>query len=83
MKTTIDIPEDVLADSMKFSGAKTKRDAVVQAMETFNRRKKAEAFIKEIADGPPLDFPSNDEIEAADVAEAERSLRDYQSRAES
>lgn len=65
MKTTIDIPENSLADAMRFTGAKTKRDAVVMAIEDFNRRRKVEDFLK-LAGGFP-DFPTNDEIEAADL----------------
>ena len=37
MKTTIDIPEKALADAMRYTGAKTKREAVVKALEEFNR----------------------------------------------
>lgn len=38
MKTTLDIPDAVLADTLRYTGAKTKRDAVVRALEDFNRR---------------------------------------------
>jgi Arc/MetJ family transcription regulator len=38
MKTTIDIPEKSLEEAMRHTGAKTKRDAVVTAVEEFNRR---------------------------------------------
>lgn len=65
MKTTIDIPEESLRDAMRFTGAKTKREAVVKALEDFNRRQRAEALIK-LAGSLP-NFPSNDEIEAADM----------------
>ena len=65
MKTTIDIPENALADAMRFTGAKTKREAVVLALEDFNRRRRVEDFLK-LAGGFP-DFPDNDEIEAADL----------------
>ena len=45
MKTTVDIPEKVLKDAIKFTGAKTKREAVVLAMTEFNRRQQlAELF---------------------------------------
>jgi Arc/MetJ family transcription regulator len=37
MKTTIDIPENTLADAMRFTRAKTKREAIVTAVEKFNR----------------------------------------------
>lgn len=42
MKTTIDIPEVTLDEAMKFTGAKTKREAVVTAVERFNRLKRLE-----------------------------------------
>lgn len=70
MKTTIDIPENAMADAMRFTGAKTKRDAVVMAIEDFNRRRKVEDFLK--LGGSFPDFPTNDEIEAADL---ERNAR--------
>ena len=40
MKTTLDIPEDVLEDAIKYTGAKTKREAIVTAVTDFNRRRK-------------------------------------------
>jgi Arc/MetJ family transcription regulator len=80
VKTTIDIPDDLLTGVMEFTGAKTKRDAVVQALEKYHRRERVEAFIKRIKEHP-LDMPSNDEIEAADIIESTRRLEEYQSRA--
>ena len=38
MRTTIDIPDDVLKHTMAISGATTKRGAIIAAMEDFNRR---------------------------------------------
>ena len=38
MKTTIDLPKEALRDAFRFTGAKTKRAAVVTALEDFNRR---------------------------------------------
>ncbi|MFN2377567.1 MAG: type II toxin-antitoxin system VapB family antitoxin [Candidatus Binatia bacterium] len=38
MKTTVDIPDKELADAMRFTRAKTKREAIVGAIEDFNRR---------------------------------------------
>src|SRR5258706_8036720 len=35
MKTTVDIPEDELKDAMRFTKAKTKREAVVKVLEDF------------------------------------------------
>ena len=40
MKTTIDIPELTLADAMRFTNAKTKKEAVVTALDDFNRRRR-------------------------------------------
>ena len=65
MKTTIDIPDQALADAMRFTGAKTKKEAVVKAIEDFNRRGKVEALLAMAGSCP--DFPTNDEIEAADL----------------
>lgn len=42
MKTTIDIPKNLLEEAMKHTGAKTKREAVVTAVERFNRLKRLE-----------------------------------------
>ena len=38
MKTTIDIPDEMLAEAIRFAKAKTKREAVVTAVADFNRR---------------------------------------------
>jgi len=38
MKTTIDIPDEVLKNLMRNSGAPTKREAVLTALLEFNRR---------------------------------------------
>jgi Arc/MetJ family transcription regulator len=48
MKTTIDIPEQALKDVMRFTKASTKRDAVVAAVEDFNRRQKLAALAKKL-----------------------------------
>ena len=40
MKTTIDIPEKELSDAMRFTQAKTKREAVVTTIADFNRRRR-------------------------------------------
>jgi hypothetical protein len=69
MKTTIDIPDAALADAMRFTGAKTKRDAVVKALEEFNRMQRVKDLIASFG---TLDFASNDEIEAGDMAEIAR-----------
>ncbi|MCY3640077.1 MAG: type II toxin-antitoxin system VapB family antitoxin [Gammaproteobacteria bacterium] len=40
MKTTVDIPEAELSGAMRFTGAETKREAVVSAIVEFNRRQR-------------------------------------------
>jgi Arc/MetJ family transcription regulator len=66
MKTTIDIPEGVLADAMRFTGAKTKREAVVKALEEFNRLRRVHDLVASFG---TWDIATNDEIEAGDMAE--------------
>lgn len=46
MKTTVDIPEKELKDAIRFTGARTKREAVVTALRDFNRRKRIAALTK-------------------------------------
>jgi Arc/MetJ family transcription regulator len=46
MKTTVDIPDDELADAMKFTRAKTKRHAIVTAIAEFNRRRRMAELVK-------------------------------------
>ena len=46
MKTTIDIPEVELSDAIRFTGAKTKREAVVNAIADFNRRQRMAELIR-------------------------------------
>lgn len=40
MKTTVDIPDEALREAMRHAGAKTKREAVVIAIEEYNRRRR-------------------------------------------
>ncbi|RPJ58748.1 MAG: DUF2191 domain-containing protein, partial [Acidobacteria bacterium] len=40
MKTTVDIPEEMLREAMRHSGAATKKEAVRLAIEEYNRRKR-------------------------------------------
>ncbi len=68
MKTTIDIPEQALADAMRFTGAKTKREAVVKAIEDYNRQQKVKQLISSLG---TWDMATNEEIEAGDLMEIE------------
>lgn len=44
MKTTIDIPESVLLEAIRHTRARTKREAIVTAVERFNKLKRLEAL---------------------------------------
>jgi hypothetical protein len=46
MKTTIDIPDHELEDAIRFTKAKTKRDAIVGAVADFNRRMRMSELTK-------------------------------------
>ena len=46
MKTTVDIPDGELEDAIRFTNAKTKREAVVGAIADFNRRMRMAELIK-------------------------------------
>ena len=66
MKTTIDIPEKELRDALRFAKAKTKRQAVLTALEEFNRRHRMAELVKYSGTFSER-FPTNDEIEAVDA----------------
>jgi hypothetical protein len=44
MKTTVDIPEGEIEDLMRFTGAATKREAIVTAITDYNRRRRMAAL---------------------------------------
>jgi len=67
MKTTIDIPERELRDVLKFTHAKTKKDAVVGALMDFNQRKRMAGLVKHL--GTFNSLMTNEEIEASDIKE--------------
>jgi Arc/MetJ family transcription regulator len=48
MKTTIDIPDRVLKEALLHTGAKTKREAIVTAVEDFNRRRRTAALARHL-----------------------------------
>ena len=66
MKTTIDIPDGVLKDAMRFTKAATKRDAVVTILEEFNRRRRM-AELVDFAGSFSDDFPTNPQSEQLDA----------------
>jgi len=71
MKTTVDIPEGELRDAMRFTKAKTKREAVVTVLVDFNRRRRMAELVK-FAGTFSDAFPGNDEIEAVDLRRARK-----------
>jgi len=46
MKTTIDIPDAELEDAMRFTRARTKREAIVTAITEFNHRRRMAELAK-------------------------------------
>ncbi len=66
MKTTVDIPENELKDAMRFTKARTKREAVVRVLEEFNRRRRMAELVR-YSGTFTNSFPTNEEIEAVDA----------------
>jgi Arc/MetJ family transcription regulator len=62
MKTTIDIPERSLREAMKHTGAKTKRAAVVTAVDEFNRRRRLAALAERLHGSCP-DFMTRKDLQ--------------------
>jgi Arc/MetJ family transcription regulator len=71
MKTTIDIPEAELADAMRFLHAKTKRDAVVTAIQDLNRRHRMARLARHSG---TCTFESNASIERMEGGEASHEV---------
>lgn len=46
MKTTVDIPEHELRDAIRFTRARTKREAIVTAISEFNRIRRMAELIE-------------------------------------
>ena len=70
MKTTVEIPDDELRDLVRFTRAKTKRAAIVTAIEDFNRRRRMAALVGH--SGTFHSLPTNDEIEELEHREPHR-----------
>ena len=62
MKTTIDIPDASLREAIRHTGAKTKREAVVTAVDEFNRRRRLEALAERLHGSCP-DFMTQAELQ--------------------
>jgi Arc/MetJ family transcription regulator len=61
MKTTIDIPEELLRETIKRTKAKTKRDAVVTALEKFNRLQRLRELNAKLR-GTFVDFMTQEDL---------------------
>lgn len=60
MKTTIDIPDIVLEEAIRHTGAKTKKDAVVSAIKEYNRRQRLAELTAVL--GTFQDFMTQDDL---------------------
>lgn len=67
MKTSLDIPDKELKDVLRFTKAKTKREAIVTAVMEYNRRQRMASLTK--YSGTSGTMMTNDEIEALEEAE--------------
>jgi len=74
MKTTIDIPEGTMEEAMKFTGAKTKRDAVVTAVERFNHLKRLEKLNARVR-GQFRDFMIQSDLKAMRESDTPKARR--------
>jgi hypothetical protein len=54
MKTTVDIPEQELQDVIRFTRARTKREAIVTAITEFNRRRRMAELARRAGSCPDL-----------------------------
>lgn len=63
MKMTVDIPDRELEDAIRFTGAKTKREAVIGAITDFSRRMRMAELIQYAGTCTGLIAP--DELQAA------------------
>ncbi len=63
MKTTIDIPDKLLRETIKRTSAKTKRDAVVTALEKFNRLQRLRELNARLK-GTFVDFMTLEDLKA-------------------
>jgi len=64
MKTTVEIPDKAFDTLLRLTRAKTKRDAILAAIEDYNRRHQVEALVATFG---TWKMDSNEELEAADI----------------
>lgn len=61
MKTTIDIPDTAIKELMNFTHAKTKREAVLTAIDEYNQKQKMTHLTKML--GTFEDFMDSEDLE--------------------
>ncbi|MCW1915491.1 hypothetical protein OJ996_18035 [Luteolibacter sp. GHJ8] len=72
MRLTIDVAEEDLKELMDLTGEKKKGPAVLKAALEFVRREKVREFTRRVMAGE-FDYPvTNDELEAAEIADMNR-----------
>ena len=74
MKTTIDIPDGTMEQAIKFTGAKTKREAVVTAVERFNHLKRLERLNARVR-GQFRDFMTQSDLKAMRQSDTPKTRR--------
>lgn len=60
MKTTIDIPEDILKNVLSYSNAGTKKEAILTAMNEYVQRRKMEKIASKL--GKFSDFMNQSDL---------------------
>jgi Bacterial antitoxin of type II TA system, VapB len=70
MRTTVEIPDETFSTLLRLTRAKTKRDAILAAIEDYNRRHQVEALVATFG---TWKMDSSDEMEAADLHDVRRS----------
>ena len=73
MKMTVNIPDNVLRDAMRHTKAKTKREAIIKALEEMNRRYSQAELLKYT--GKFESLMTNAEIEAMEAEAGKAGLR--------
>ena len=61
MKTTIDIPDKLMRETIKHTRAKTKRDAVITGLEKFNRLQRLRGLNSRLR-GTFVDFMTQEDL---------------------
>jgi hypothetical protein len=69
MKTTIDIPEEMLSEAIRHAGVKTKREAVVACVSEFNQRHRMAELVGLLGTFG-ADFPDHDQLEREELSES-------------